>query len=298
MIEIKNISKKFNNIQVLNGVSLTINKGDKVCIIGPSGSGKSTLLRSINSLEVINGGEIVFNDKIITEVDPYNHDELITATNTYKKLVKGSDSVEAVDIIKENKLLKKFEGFSYNKKLKQFKKDNCYDINYVRTKIGMVFQSFNLFNNLTVLDNLILSPVKKNILTKDEAIEKANNLLSRINLLDKIDEYPSKLSGGQKQRIAIIRTLMMEPEVILFDEPTSALDPEMVGEVLNLMTELADSGLTMVIVSHEMNFVKKIASKIVFLADGKVLESGTSEEIFLNPQCDKLKDFVNKVSKK
>jgi len=295
VIEIKGIYKKFLDNTVFSNVSLNIEKGDKVCIIGPSGSGKSTLLRSINGLETLDHGEIWYDGKLISEVDPYSHDEIIELSNTYKKLVQNSNKNDAILMIKNKFLLKKFEGFSFNKKIKEYEKENYQDIKETRTKIGMVFQSFNLFKNLTVLDNLILSPVMKKRLTKEEAIAKAKVLLERINLSDKIDEYPSKLSGGQKQRIAIIRSLMMEPEVILFDEPTSALDPEMVGEVLEVMKELAGTGLTLIIVTHEMGFAKEIASKIVFLDKGKIVEVGTSDEIFNHPKSEQVKDFINKV---
>lgn len=165
----------------------------------------------------------------------------------------------------------------------------------VRRKIGMVFQQFNLFENMTILENIILSPVETGIMTKNEAIKEAKNYLKKIDLLDKINFYPSQLSGGQKQRIAIIRSLMMKPELMLFDEPTSALDPEMIGEVTNLMREIANEGMTMIVVSHEMNFIKNFCTKVIFMEEGKILEEGTSNEIFNSPKCEALKNFLSKV---
>ena len=161
--------------------------------------------------------------------------------------------------------------------------------------MGMVFQNFNLFHNMNVLDNMIYAPVKLKLMTKEDAIEKAKGLLTRINLPDKIDAYPSSLSGGQKQRIAIARSLMMNPEVMLFDEPTSALDPEMVGEVLSLMKELAESGMTMVVVTHEMGFAREVASRVLFVNDGKIAEENTPEEFFSNPKDSRLREFLSKV---
>ena len=165
----------------------------------------------------------------------------------------------------------------------------------IRRKIGMVFQQFNLFENMTILENIILSPVEIGIMTKNEAIKEAKQFLKKIDLIDKKDFYPSQLSGGQKQRIAIIRSLMMKPELMLFDEPTSALDPEMIGEVTNLMREIANEGMTMIVVSHEMNFIKNFCTKVIFMEEGKILEEGTSNEIFNSPKCEALKNFLSKV---
>ena len=165
----------------------------------------------------------------------------------------------------------------------------------VRRKIGMLFQQFNLFSNMTVLENIILAPVKLKILSHDEAVKEATSLLKKIDLYDKKDYYPYELSGGQQQRIAIIRALIMHPDLMLFDEPTSALDPEMIGEVTNLMKEIANQGMTMIVVSHEMNFIKKFATKVIFMEDGKIIEHGTKEEIFNHPKDDRLKEFLSKV---
>lgn len=175
--------------------------------------------------------------------------------------------------------------------------DSNKNLSKIRQKMGMVFQQFNLFENLTVMENIILAPVKLGIKTREEAEKSALSLLKKINLEDKKDYYPSELSGGQKQRIAIVRALIMEPEIILFDEPTSALDPEMIGEVTNLMRELALGGMTMIVVSHEMNFIKNFATRILFMDDGKIIESGTPEEIFDSPKDNRIKEFLSKVKK-
>jgi polar amino acid transport system ATP-binding protein len=169
------------------------------------------------------------------------------------------------------------------------------NINKIRQRMGMVFQNFNLFNNLTVMDNIILAPVKLKVMSEKEAREKATELLKRVNLLDKADVYPVSLSGGQKQRIAIVRSLCMNPEMMLFDEPTSALDPEMVGEVLDVMKQLADEGMTMVVVTHEMGFAREVATKVLFMDEGNILEENTPKEFFENPQSQRLKDFLSKV---
>lgn len=169
------------------------------------------------------------------------------------------------------------------------------NINVHRQKMGMVFQQFNLFNNLTILKNITLAPVKLGVMPKDKAEEKARELLRRVGLEEKANAYPSQLSGGQKQRVAIVRALAMNPEVLLFDEPTSALDPEMVGEVLEVMKQLADEGMTMVVVTHEMGFAREVASRVVFIDEGVIAEENTPVEFFANPQCDRLKDFLSKV---
>ena len=169
------------------------------------------------------------------------------------------------------------------------------NLTLVRRKIGMLFQQFNLFSNMTVLENIILAPVKLKILSHDEAVKEATSLLKKIDLYDKKDYYPYELSGGQQQRIAIITALIMHPDLMLFDEPTSALDPEMIGEVTNLMKEIANQGMTMIVVSHEMNFIKKFATKVIFMEDGKIIEQGTKEEIFNHPKDDRLKEFLSKV---
>ncbi len=173
--------------------------------------------------------------------------------------------------------------------------DKGTDINLVRRKMGMVFQQFNLFPHMTVLKNLTLAPMKLLKMDEAEANEKAVSLLERVGLADRADAYPAQLSGGQKQRVAIVRALMMNPEVMLFDEPTSALDPEMVGEVLDVMKELASEGMTMIVVTHEMGFAKEVADKVIFMDEGKIAEAGTAEEIFLNPQSDRLKNFFAKL---
>ena len=302
LIQIKGLYKYFGSLQVLKGVSTEIKKGEKVVIIGPSGSGKSTMLRCMNLLEVPTYGEIWFEGKLLTPIDPYLHPEIIRLSKTYKKLLAESNSANAEDVdgeiianIKKNDLLKKREGKEYKAAIKTLFKTNFSDIDKTRQKIGMVFQHFNLFNNLTVMQNLTLAPVQLKLKTKEQAEEKGLELLKRIGLEDKANAYPSTLSGGQKQRIAIIRALAMEPDVMLFDEPTSALDPEMVGEVLELMKELANEGMTMVVVTHEMGFAREVASRILFMDDGIIKEENSPKEFFASPKDERLKDFLSKV---
>ena len=256
MIDVINLTKQFGELPVLKGINVKINKGDIVAVIGPSGSGKTTFLRCLNCMEDPSGGSIIFN---------------------------------GVDIA-----------------------DMRVDINVHRRHMGMVFQHFNLFNNKTVLENIMLAPVylrckdmkkevpfgkrkaaKAQIIS--EAKEQAMELLKRIGLEDKADVYPSTLSGGQKQRIAIIRSLAMNPDVILFDEPTSALDPEMVGEVLELMKQLASEGMTMVVVTHEMGFAKEVANRVIFMDEGVIKEENTPKEFFENPKDPRLVEFLSKV---
>lgn len=309
MISVRNIYKYFGKVKVLNGVSCEIEKGEKVVIIGPSGSGKSTFLRCMNLLETPTYGEIWFNDKLLTPIDPYLHFDVIRLSNTYQKKMQefmqaNSDADEKsilskgesiIAEIKKDDLLRYFEGGEYRKAIKSLYKENYQDINLTRRKMGMVFQHFNLFNNLTVMGNMTLAPVQLKIKTPEQAKEKALQLLQRIGLEDKANVYPSTLSGGQKQRIAIVRALMMEPEVMLFDEPTSALDPEMVGEVLELMKELANEGMTMVVVTHEMGFAREVGSRVLFMDEGVIKEEATPDEFFTNPKNPRLKEFLSKV---
>ena len=310
MIKINNIFKNFKNTQVLKGVSLDVKKGEKIVIIGSSGSGKSTLLRCMNLLETPTYGEVWLENKLLTPVDPYLHEDIIKLSNTYKKVYESIKNEkknisstrvekEAIKLIKKNDLLNEKialkEGREYNKAIKDFYKENHQDINIARQKMGMCFQNFNLFNNYTVIQNLILAPVELKLMTKEEANNRALKLLERIGLLDKKDNYVSSLSGGQKQRIAIARSLCMNPNVMLFDEPTSALDPEMVKEVLDLMKDLASTGMTMVIVTHEMGFAKEIADRVIFMDGGVICEQGTPEEIFDKPKTKRLKEFLKAV---
>ena len=260
MIDVINLRKSFGDLEILKGINITINKGDIVAVLGPSGSGKSTFLRCLNCMEDPTSGSIIFN---------------------------------GVDIA-----------------------DMRVDINIHRRHMGMVFQHFNLFNNMTVIENIMMAPVyvrckelkkakRKGTLAPDapktkaeikaQAREEALELLRRIGLEDKADVYPSTLSGGQKQRVAIVRALAMKPDVILFDEPTSALDPEMVGEVLDLMKELANEGMTMVVVTHEMGFAREVANRVLFMDQGKILEEAPPEEFFAHPKNERTKEFLSKV---
>ena len=239
LIKIDNLQKSFGSLNVLNGISTEIKKGEVVAIVGPSGCGKSTFLRSLNLLEVPTGGTITF---------------------------------EGVDIT-----------------------DKKVNVDKMRQKIGMVFQQFNLFPHMTIKKNIMLAPVKLKIMSEEGAGKRADELLERVGLPDKANQYPDMLSGGQKQRIAIARALAMNPDVMLFDEPTSALDPEMVGEVLELMKELAETGMTMVVVTHEMGFAREVATRVLFIDEGKIQEENRPEEFFANPKNKRLQDFLSKV---
>ncbi|WP_024831979.1 amino acid ABC transporter ATP-binding protein [Ruminiclostridium josui] len=239
MINVKNLHKKFGSLHVLQGIDVTIEKGEVVVVIGPSGSGKSTFLRCLNLLEQPTDGEIIF---------------------------------EGINITDKNN-----------------------DINKQRQKMGMVFQNFNLFPHLSIIDNITLGPIKLKNQTPEQAKENAMSLLKRIGLEEKANNYPAQLSGGQKQRIAIVRALAMSPDVMLFDEPTSALDPEMVGEVLEVMKELASDGMTMVVVTHEMGFAKEVGTRVLFMDGGKIKEDAPPDEIFTNPKDDRTKEFLSKI---
>ena len=299
ILEVKGIYKNFGSLKVLRGVSAEIKQGEVISIIGASGSGKSTLLRCMNLLETPTFGEVWMDGKLLTPVDPYLHYEVIAASKTCRKLVsEGMEEKAAIAKIKAEDLLHETlerEGKDYRAAMKAIYTANHLDLNRARQKMGMVFQQFNLFNNLSVMKNMILAPTKLKLMSKEEATAKAEELLRRIDLYDKKDVFPATLSGGQKQRIAIVRALMMNPDVMLFDEPTSALDPEMIGEVLDLMKQLARDGMTMMIVTHEMGFAREISDKVLFMDEGYIKESGTPEEVFRNPQDPRLKDFLSKV---
>ena len=239
LLVIKNLCKSFGDHDVLKNITMDINKGDVLCLVGPSGGGKSTFLRSLNLLETPSSGNIYF---------------------------------EGIDIT-----------------------DPKTNIDLVRKKIGMVFQHFNLFPHLTILENMTLAPIKVLNESKDSAVKRAKELLNRVGLIDKIDTYPNMLSGGQKQRVAIVRSLMMNPDVMLFDEPTSALDPEMVGEVLDVMKELAREKMTMVVVTHEMGFAREVANRVAFLDDGVLAYENSSDAFFKNPDNERLRNFLSKV---
>ena len=296
MISVKNLYKDFGSLHILKAVSCEVKKGEKVVLIGPSGSGKSTLLRCINQLETPTFGEIWMDGKLLTAPDPYLHFDVIRLSKTYLDLTAaGVDDAAAIQRIKAEDLLKKTEGAPYHAAMKQIENENRIDIDAARQKMGMVFQHFNLFSNMTILQNLTFAPVQLKLKTKAEAEERARELLARIGLSDKADVYPATLSGGQKQRVAIIRALAMEPEVMLFDEPTSALDPEMVGEVLDLIKNLAHAGMTMVIVTHEMGFAREVADRVLFMDSGKIAEDGTPADVFDHPKLPRTQEFLSKV---
>ena len=286
ILNIKNLHKKFGNLEVLKGVDLNIYKGDVVAIIGPSGCGKSTFLRCLNLLEQPNAGQILLNNEYVFKNERvYLKRQLKAMKQTQKQ---GEFDETAYNALKtEYEALRETE--------KALEKSVAKQINTHRQKIGMVFQQFNLFPHLTVLKNITLAPVKLKKMTEEEANAKAMELLKKVGLDDKANVYPATLSGGQKQRIAIVRALAMEPEVLLFDEPTSALDPEMVGEVLKVMTELAQDGMTMAVVTHEMGFAKEVANRVIFMNEGVIKEENNPKDFFENPQDERLKDFLSKV---
>lgn len=277
LIKIRDLYKNYQSLQVLKGINLDINKGEIISIIGSSGSGKSTLLRSINLLETPENGTIIFKNEVIYDVKT-NHEEIseLISSNKDKKKIKH-------EMKKQSKITSK-EMYKIEKKL-----------NLYRQQVGMVFQHFNIFNNLSVLDNITLAPILLKKTPKEDAEKQALELLTRVGLVDKANESPKNLSGGQRQRLAIVRSLAMNPEVILFDEPTSALDPEMVKEVLNVIRELAKTGITMVIVTHEMGFAKEISSRVLFMNQGIIEEEGTPNEIFNNPKSKRLQEFLDAV---
>lgn len=240
MIEAKSITKRFGSLTVFEEISVSIEKGEVLAIIGPSGSGKSTFLRCLNHLEEIDAGTVIIENE---KLDPKN-----------KK--KMRDTI---------------------------------------LKMGMVFQNFNLFPHMTVLENVTAAPVTVKKESKEKAAAKAMALLKKVGLLDKMDNYPAKLSGGQKQRVAIARALAMNPDIMLFDEPTSALDPELVGEVLNVMKDLANDGMTMVVVTHEMGFAREVADRVIFMDGGKIVEEDSPENMFSNPKEQRTREFLEKV---
>ncbi len=263
MIEVKGLYKDFGSLHVLRGVSLNVERGT---LFDYRPLRQRQVLRScsINLLEKPTFGEIWVEGKLITPPDPYLHWDVIRVSKTYAELRKqGMEDEPAIMKIKKEDLLKPHEGGTYQKLMRQITKDHFEDSYAVRRRVGMVFQHFNLFPHMTVLENMIYAPMKVNKVPKDKAIAKARELLEDVGMLAKVDAYPGKLSGGQKQRVAIARTLAMEPDVVLFDEPTSALDPEMVKEVLEVIKKLAQRGMTMVLVTHEMGFAREVL-RIVF----------------------------------
>ena len=291
LLETRNLKKSFNKLDVLKGINTKIYAGDVIAVIGPSGCGKSTFLRCLNLLETPTAGEIVLEGEYVFKNErSYLHQrvkELKAAKKAAQKLGEAFDESILENAEAEYKTLKAQE--------REIEKKIDKNINQHRQKIGMVFQQFNLFPHLTVLQNITLGPVKLKKLPNAEAEEKAMELLKKIGLEDKANVYPSTLSGGQKQRIAIVSALAMEPDIMLFDDPTSALDPEMVGEVLKVMIDLAKEGMTMVVVTHEMGFAKEVATRVLFMNEGVIKEESAPTEFFSNPRDPRLKDFLSKV---
>ena len=245
-VNMERIEKRFNNQTVLRDVSLKMNRGEIVSIIGPSGSGKSTFLRCLGQLETIDGGSITVDGTVLASTDANGNVNYASQETQHDLLL----------------------------------------------RMGMVFHSFNLFPHMTVLDNIMIAPRMVKGMKDDEILPIAERLLNKVGLWEKRDMYPSRLSGGQQQRVAIARALAMNPEIMLFDEPTSALDPELTGEVLKTIKQLADDHMTMIIVTHEMNFAREVSDRVIFMADGVIQEEGTPEQIFNNPQNDRTKAFL------
>ena len=296
MIDVKDLHKSFGSLKVLQGIDLHVDQGEVISIIGPSGSGKSTLLRSINLLETATRGEIWVEGKLITEPDPYLHPDIIRASETFQAARQPGESDEAlIARIKAEDLLKKREGSTCDAMLKKIRDESFVDAYTVRRKVGMVFQHFNLFPHKTVLENMIYAPMTVNKVPKEQAVETARKLLDSVGMLEKIDVYPGTLSGGQKQRVAIARTLAMNPDVVLFDEPTSALDPEMVKEVLDVIKSLAKTGMTMLLVTHEMGFAREVSDRICFLDQGVLIEDAPPEIFFATPKSERARTFLDKV---
>jgi polar amino acid transport system ATP-binding protein len=249
MVDARSVRKSYGANQVLNGISLTVEQGEVLCIIGPSGSGKSTFLRCLNHLESINGGRIYVNDELMG----------------YRQVGKVLHELKPKDIARQ------------------------------RQSIGMVFQRFNLFPHMTALQNVIEAPIGVAGVSAEDAKTLGLELLAQVGLADKADHYPAQLSGGQQQRVAIARALAMKPKLMLFDEPTSALDPELVGDVLDVMKNLAKAGMTMIVVTHEMGFAREVADKVVFIDKGLIVEQGTPKQVLDNPKESRTKAFLNKV---
>ena len=285
IIEVKNLCKKFGDLEVLKGVTHVVKKGEVVSIIGSSGSGKSTFLRCLNLLETPTSGSIYFEGEMLYES---NTDIIKTQMAEYKSSHSNyKESKEYIDL--------KVAYKDAVKKDKIYKKNVEKILNIHRQKMGMVFQHFNIFPNLTCKDNISLAPVMTKRMTQEEADKLSLELLGKVGLREKADIKPNKLSGGQKQRLAIARALAMNPDVMLFDEPTSALDPEMVKEVLDLIRDLAKSGMTIVIVTHEMGFAREISDWVLFMDNGVIAEQGKPEKVFGNPTNPRCKEFLSKV---
>ena len=273
LISIKNLKKNFNKLEVLKGIDLDIHKSEVISIIGASGSGKSTLIRCLNFLEMPSSGSIIYDGNVMFASNVKEMEEEL------KTLIKGTkEYIDLQEKIKEEKKKDKIA----NKKLSK-------ELNEYRKKIGMVFQHFNIFPNIT------LSPIQTLKMDKEEAKKEALELLAKVGLSDKANEFPKKLSGGQKQRLAIVRALAMKPDVMLFDEPTSALDPEMVKEVLDVIKQVAKTGMTVVIVTHEMAFAKEVSNRVIFIDNGVIEEEGNPNELFNNPKSKRLQEFLSKV---
>ncbi len=308
LLSVRQLCKKFGKLEVLKGIDIDIHKGDVIAVIGPSGCGKSTFLRCLNLMEVPSAGQIVLNNEYVFKNDRVYLKRKLRAMKVAQKSGEGFDK-DAYTALEQEYLALRAEE-------KQIEKYVDKAINLHRQKIGMVFQQFNLFPHLTVMQNITLAPLKlgvydeevakrileenlpataKKKIAKEIAEENAMRALERIGLADKSNAYPDTLSGGQKQRIAIVRALAMNPQVMLFDEPTSALDPEMVGEVLELMKEVASEGMTMVIVTHEMGFAKEVANRVIFIDEGVIKEENPPAEFFANPKNQRLQEFLSKV---
>lgn len=314
VLSVKNLKKSFKHNDVLKDISLDVNKGDVVAIIGPSGSGKSTFLRSLIDLETPSKGQIYYYGQLVNNFYGIYKTELKTLKEEHLKRIKDikytlktmlNNSNNKKETRKHYEFLLNKEKHDYIEKKQElianlkendvFNKQNIDKsaLKEYKQKVTMVFQQFNLFNNYTVLGNCTLALKKIKNMKPLEADEIAKEELEKVGMLEKANSRVNKISGGQKQRVAIARALCMSPEIILFDEPTSALDPEMVNEVLNVMKSLADEGMTMIVVTHEMNFAKNVANKVVFMEDGYIVEEGKPEEIFTNPKQLRTKQFLN-----
>ena len=304
ILSISNLAKYFKENKILCDISLDVFKGDVISVIGPSGSGKSTFLRCINGLDEATKGKIMFHDYLVGEYYLYYIEEIIDTRKQFfkakkevliNKALKKDEKIQSLKSLKNeykikvNELKNKIKAIKNN--IKTAKK---LDLALYRSKVNMVFQQFNLFNNYNVLDNCIIPQVKILKRKKEEARAIAIKNLELVGMKDRVNYKISEISGGQKQRVAIARALSMDPEIILFDEPTSALDPEMVDEVLSVMKTLADKGMTMIVVTHEMNFAKNVSNKVIFMDSGYIVEEGDPHQILENPKTKRLREFLKK----